>query len=757
VDPLDGAMIRRVEIAGLESIAEARVRQLLKSSEGEVYQRAIVEEDVRELLKSRWFLTAIASTFVEENQAVVRFEVRERPRVQSIEIIGNDRIDTKDFTALLPAVGESLDRFTVIRAREDILQKYRDRGYLYATVEIDEGALDNEDRVVLRVSEGPRVRVRNIRYEGVRRYSDGTLQSKIQTQTWFPIFRAGALDETKVQADALAIQQFYRDEGYLDARAGYRIEFDEVNRRDVTLVFVVEEGTRYRVREITFDGNTIFESDRLGRGFELKPKKFARSQPLKDDRQRVADRYGELGYIDAIIEARYDYTDDPDEVIARFLVVENEPSTFGRITVRGNTFTNDEVIRRELRFYPGEEYNSVKVAKAEKRLMERGIFSKATVTPLPRGPDGVREALVEIEERDAGNILFGAGVSSDSGLIGSITLENNNFALFKWPRSPIWRIGDWIGEITRGRAFQGDGQRFRIQFEPGTELIRFRIDYADPYLFDLPVRYDTSFYLFERNRGPYLERRIGTLQGLSKRFESGLLENWAVEGTFRIEGVGIDDVDPLAARPIRDVRGQSFLTTFKGSIVHDTTDSRFFPTEGYRFIMSWEQAGALGGEYCFGKPTAGFTWYKTLAKDQFGRKSVLALRMDTGYIVGDAPVFERFYAGGFGSLRGFRYRGISPTRGIKNDRVGGDFLLLAGGEYSFPLYADIIRGVTFLDMGTVNESFGIGTWRASVGFGLRIKVDYLGGVPIVLDFGFPVSSDEDDDTEVFNFSVGASF
>jgi outer membrane protein insertion porin family len=221
--------------------------------------------------------------------------------------------------------------------------------------------------------------------------------------------------------------------------------------------------------------------------------------------------------------------------------------------------------------------------------------------------------------------------------------------------------------------------------------------------------------------------------------------------------VKIDNVDPLAARDIRDAKGDHFLTAIKGAIVRDTTDSRLIPSRGYRVSFSWEQVGALGGDYAFGKPAAGISWYKTLRTDMLDRKSVLALRADAAYIVGDAPVFERYYAGGFGSLRGFSYRTISPRAGIKHQPVGGDFLFLTGGEYSFPLYGKTFRGVTFVDMGTVENGFGLSTWRASAGLGLRVQVDFFGPVPLVFDLGFPLIKGDRDDTQVFNFAMGASF
>jgi outer membrane protein insertion porin family len=147
----------------------------------------------------------------------------------------------------------------------------------------------------------------------------------------------------------------------------------------------------------------------------------------------------------------------------------------------------------------------------------------------------------------------------------------------------------------------------------------------------------------------------------------------------------------------------------------------------------------------------------TVRTDILDRKSVVALRADAAYIVGDAPVFERYYAGGFGSLRGFKYRSVSPRQGFKNQAVGGDFIFLTGGEYSFPLYGKNFRGVTFVDMGTVEESFGLSAWRAAVGFGLRVQVDFFGPVPMVFDFGFPVLKGDGDRDQIFQFAFGASF
>ena len=746
----EGMQIKRVDIEGLHALSEAYIRRTIKTREGQALVRRDLEDDVRELLRSRKFVAAFAATRIEDGEAVVTFTVQEKPAIASVEIEGNKKFTVAQLYELTPVAGAPLDRYEINRARDDILQKYKEAGYYYVEVTLDELLLQNEQRVLYRIIEGPRVKVRHIRFEGNRFFGEPRLKTKIETKTYIWIFRKGALDEEKADRDAVEVQRFYRDEGYLDARVGYRLDFDPIKREDLDLVFVVEEGLRYRVREVVFEGNEVFNDDRLRMVMKLTPDKFIRNEVLQEDMKRIQDLYGEIGYVATRIDARSDYVEEPGVVVLRISIAESTQSRFGRITIRGNRQTKDEVVRRELLFYPGEYYNTVEVRKAVQRLRETALFKAEgiEITPL-EDIDGVREALVTVEETETTQFIVGFGVSTDNGVIGTLSVDNRNFDLFDWPRT-------W-GEFFRGRAFKGDGQRLLLQAEPGTEVSRFRISFTEPYLLDRPIRMDTSLYLFQRGRDGYDEQRLGFTLSLSKRFRGGILDGWAIEGSGRVEIVDITGVDPLAARPIREAKGNHFLTALKGAIVRDTTDSRLLPTEGYRVSLSWEQVGALGGDYGFGKPAFSAAWYKTMKTDILDRKSVLALRADTAYIVGDAPVFERYYAGGFGSLRGFSFRGVSPRSGIKHNAVGGDFIFLMGGEYSFPLYSKMFRGVTFVDMGTVEDGFKLTSWRMSAGFGLRVQVDFFGPVPIVFDFGFPLAKGDRDNTQVFNFAFGASF
>lgn len=744
----DGMIIKRIEVRGLDAISEGFILRMIKTREEQNLSNRQLRQDVRELLRSRKFVNVFAETRVEDGRAVVVIHVQEKPEIRTVEIEGNKRFTDVELFDFTPASGQVIDMYEINRGTEDILRKYQEAGYYYATVELDDALLRAEGRVLYRIIEGPRVKVREILYEGNRSFLPRRLKMKVSTRRYIWILRTGEFDEQRAERDAFELQRFYREQGYLDARVGYRLEFDEADRTDLTMVFVIEEGARYRIDRIEFEGNTAFDADRLRSELKLQPGGFVLKEALDLDVRRVTDLYGEIGYVDARIGTRIDFLEEPGVVVLRFSIVENKRSRFGRIHVRGNVKTKDAVVRRELRFYPGEDFNTVAVRRAERRLLETQLFSEATITPL-EDVNGLRDAVVDVVEADVISFLIGGAISTDAGVIGTITLENRSFDLFAWPRS-------W-GDLFRGRAFRGAGQRIRIQLEPGSQVSRFRIDFDEPFLADRPLRLGTSVYLFQRQRNAYDEQRLGFAFSLGKRFETGLLEGWAIEGALRVEGVDIDNLSTFPAKDIRDAKGTHTLTTLKGTIVRDTTDSILIPSEGYRLTLGWEQYGAFGGDFSFSHASASATWYRTLRTDIFDRKSVLAVRGDIGANFGDTPVFERFYAGGFGSIRGFDFRGVSPRAGVFDNAVGGDFILLTGAEYSYPLYAKTLRGVVFVDMGTVEEDFEITDWRASVGFGFRLTVGFFGPIPFVFDFGWPIAQAEDDSTRVFNFSVGASF
>lgn len=753
ISPLDGRVIGELVITGLDRVDEAYVRNQLRSKTGQAYSQEQVQGDVSRLLRTGRFIDVRPETETVNGQVRLTFRMAEKPEISSVEFIGNQKFKVKDLMeALSFGAGDPLDLYEVRRGQEAIERKYKEKGYAYVEITFDEELLKTERRVVYTIVENQRVKVRNVRFEGNVAYSERELKGEVETKSWIPIFRTGDFDPDRAQRDAAKAQQYYRERGYLDAEVSYVSQFMDVAREKMEVVFRVSEGVRYNVREVRLRGNEVLSTDDIFAMMTLKEGEPFVDARLRADIKAIQTQYGSQGYIYTTVAPSWVFADEPAQVILTLNLTEGDQFRVGWIEVNGNTRTQEKCVRRELRFYPEEIFDTTKTEKAQTRLKNTGLFTEATIEPIEPADNeaGVRDALVTVTENpQTTSFIAGVGASSDSGVLGNIVLKNSNFDIGDWPRS-------W-SEFFKGRAFRGAGQTMQIQLEPGTEMNRFRIDFREPYFLDQRIGFNTSVYLFERGRDGYDELRIGGEVSFDKAFEEGLLEGWVGEIALRSEWVEVRDVQSFAAKDIRDVEGGNFLTSAKFSLIHDTTDNRINPTVGDRLHMSWEQAGAMGGDFFFSKLTGGYTKHWTVAVDDQDRRSVVTAYARAGQILGDAPVFERFYAGGIGSLRGFDYRGISPRQGLRKNRVGGDFMMLGGAEYSFPLVAKAVRGVFFSDMGTVEEDFGIDTWRMAIGGGIRLTLDFFGSVPMEFDLAVPISKDGEDDTRVFSFFIGLPF
>lgn len=738
--------IAAIEVTGLTQTTRVFVDDLIGVRPGQPYDAAVLDQAVTRLLRTGRFLTATYTTESEAEGIRVIFDLRERTVVTSVRFQGNARFRGSQLEDVVDVkVGQPIDWFAVRDGRDAVVNKYQEEGFGDVGVNFDRDLLQETGELVYTIEEGPRVRIREILFEGNTTFEAKELKRKIETKAKFWFIRAGTFEQDQVDADIARLQNFYRDVGFLDARVSYRREASE-EPGDLRLVFVIVEGTRYAIEDIQFVGNTVFPTEELRELIGSRVDATVNRPQIDNDVSTIRSRYWELGYIDVLVRAVRVFSDSPGLVRLTFEIEEGGQFRVGRIVVRGNTRTKDKVVRRELNLYPPDDLLDLNEAReAEKRLLQTQIFGSARVLPVGDEPD-VRDIVVDVTEAEkSGDFIFGVGVTSNSGLVGTISLDLRNFDIFDPPRT--------LAELYKFRSFYGAGQHVRIEGQPGTEVSRFRIDFTEPYLFDKPIRFDTGFYLFQRERDDYDEQRVGFNISIGKRFERGRLRGWSGELALRLESINIDDIDVFASDELREDEGSSFLTSLKASLVRDRTDNRFLPTTGDRLSVSYEQTGFLGGDYTFGKVRTGYTWFKTLREDALNRKSVLALNADGGAIVGDAPVVERFFAGGTGSIRGFEFRGIGERDGIADTNIGGDYLLLLGAEYSFPLIGENVRGHVFLDTGTA----GAGQYRAAIGAGIRLTLDVFGPLPIELNLAAPISRDADDDEQVFSFSIGRIF
>lgn len=346
---------------------------------------------------------------------------------------------------------------------------------------------------------------------------------------------------------------------------------------------------------------------------------------------------------------------------------------------------------------------------------------------------------VDVTEGRTGRLQFGVGVNSNQGVVGSISLQEDNFDILRPPRS-------W-SDLINGQAWRGAGQTFRLEAVPGNQVSRYLASWQDPFFMGTDISLSLSGFYYNRYFQEWTEDRIGGRIGLGYILD----QYWSVGTSLRLESVDMHGFLNPSPQVIRDTSGDNFLSTVGANITYDTRDSSFMPTTGHMVQFDFEQAF---GEFNYPHLELTGGQYFTLWErpDGFG-KHVLQFRGQVAWTGEDTPVFEKFYAGGYSSFRGFDFRGVSPRE--LGQRVGGNFMAVGTAEYLIPITAsDNIRGVVFTDFGTVEEDVSFDQFRVTAGFGLRLTIPAMGPAPLAFDFAWPLMQDDSDNTRVFSFYIG---
>ena len=752
---LKGRTIEDVRVIGNSSVSVAAIRNLIRTHEGDKFDPVTVEEDYQRVYGLRKFANVEARVEPTATGVIVIFQVTEQKQIRNITYKGNASVDQQVLAdAVEIKTGESIDRFRINLARQALERLYKEKNHPFAHVEVPNDPLTRGD-LVFNITEGPTVRVRRVQILGNSSFTDDKLKDQIKTRHWIWIFRPGTYDPDQIEDDVASLRRWYDDHGFFDVRVGRKVTWSP-DQSEVMVTFLIDEGPRYKIDQVTFKGNSTVSEAELRKNMKLVEGRYYDADGLRRDVRAIVRAYSPYGFIYQPNETDEKKAKDylqirPENVLRReagrvglvYDISEGKPFRIDRIRVRGNEKIQDKVFLREMRVVPGQLYNSGEIQDAADRIRGTRLVSNVTITPIGDAPDS-RDLLIEVNESQTAFFLVGAGLTSNAGILGNISYEQRNFDISNVPSD--------LNELFSRKAFTGAGQYFRILLEPGTEQTRARVTFEEPWMLDQPYSFRSDLYYSTRQRENWDETRAGGALTLGHRWTN----EYSGRVTFRAEDVFIHAIDdPFHRAPeIVTDKGHHTLTSLGLAARYDTTDNKILPSRGLVVDGAWEYAGAFAGEYDYHKFTLGFNYYQTIKEDLLERKTILSYRADAGYITGGAPFFEKFYAGGLGSVRGFKFRGISPRSGPEEDPIGGDFSLSGGVELNFPIASEVLRGVVFADAGTVESDFKLGTIRTSIGAGVRLTLPIFGQLPLALDFGIPITKDRQDDTRYISFSLG---
>ena len=908
-----------IRIEGNETIPQDAIVAKITTQPGRPVTNRQVREDKRNLMSTRWFYN-VNERFEQTNEGfTLIFTVHERPIVRRVEYRGIKKLKLKELASWTNLKkGSPFDHVANRDAVHRIEQEYKERGFNHVKVTLETGGDPSDRDVIFRIIEGPKVRVqhREFHFKGQQRNGDMTsqlsslvsgrksqdgsvglspsasrLRTKLETkEALFGLF-GGLFKPETMQQDIASLKQYYRSLGFFDIEVEARPLFSP-DRSSVKILYTINEGIPFRIRNITLNGNNVLSGKQLRQKAELRPGQYFNSLPLSKDVQHMLDQYGDRGHYFASVVPVPQFTEKSGELDLVFEIDEDRPRYVRNInpSLQGDhPHTMEVVPLNQFQMEPGDLANPRLIRRGLSRINGSGLFegvqvevipvdpnqtmpasmsrtirgqtgagympawtqlfdvskpiSRPTQTPgghafpspatapeqprqeqrrtsgktvnqqvsllhdpdmpsvvryrttpptemfyrpqksllvssfpgsthddvvvrgqSPQGdfypepdrgnamlegspynnqfealPPGWVDINIDAAEGRTGRLMFGAGVNSDAGIVGSFVWDERNFNLFAPPRT--------FADIIEGRAWRGGGQRFRAEAAPGDQVSRYALSWTDPYFLYTDYSLSLSGFYFNRFYPDWDETRLGGRVALGKQ----LTPEWSINGALRLEDVEITRVTVPTPPDLSSVVGSNFLSTFRTSIAHDTRDSTLMPGEGHFADLAYEQAF---GDFNYPRFDAEMRQYITMHSrpDGSGRQ-VMTFAGNLGWSGDSTPVFERYFAGGFQSFRGFAFRGVTPRVG--GVAVGGTWQMLGTVEYRVPVTADdMINIVAFSDFGTVEPDVSVDNFRVTVGVGLRVVVPAMGPVPLAFDFGFPVKSSEFDEERIFSFYVG---
>lgn len=765
------ADVTEVKVKALDGFGgdSGSVASRCQTKVGAAYDPVTLTRDVNSLKDSGEFEEISANAQRTDSGVEVVFYVKRKMRFHApVAVKGNDffsesRISKEAELKDGSLYGEADLAAAAAKVRLAYQKKYYTDAKVTPMTEVISG---NDIKVTFMIVEGVRQKIDEYVFEGCKSIDEDELHAAIDDFPWWnPV---GWFADSPVTFDQQAqccdkIASVYRDHGFLDVKVAEPERVPSESEGKVNVVFKIDEGVRYKVGSTAIKGLTRYPEIAVREKSQLPAAgSIAGEKELNAAARRIAVTVGsgDSGLADTRVEVkRIPSAADPSVIDLVFQVTEGVPVVINEVNIRGNDYTKDKVIRREIALGPGDRMLEDRAERSQKRLENLDYFSRVRyyLEPTDKGLDAngaeYRNLVYEVDEKNTGSFMVGVGASSVDSVYISAEVNQNNFDLF-----------------APGKLFRGGGQKGRAYVAWGPRYQSAEIGVVEPYLFDRHLELSVDAYRRMRWYDQYDLIRSGAQASLSYP-----VKFWPTWNPFGRLGVGLsgeiiefDDVEhgeyefnerPVSYQEEKQKYDEAFEPVLHLFWAKDSRDSFRMPTKGHRTRLFVDVAPSGDNEYW----RLGFNHrsYFTVWK-RYNHVLMAGLRVETidGFS-DDVPIYNRMFLGGPKSIRGIEYRHVSPMAKKEGsneyDPWGGQTLFCANFEYTIPI-VKMFRVALFSDLGSVGvDEFDLDfddTFAWTVGIGFRLDLPMF---PIRLDFGTPIVEPDEADKEVFSFTVGYDF
>jgi outer membrane protein insertion porin family len=727
-------------------------------------------EEIRQAIQKLWALRIFSDVqiLIEnkiETGIYLLIKVKEYPRLEKVQYIGLDDVSEDDIKKKITFInGQILTPDDIQKSINIIKSLEEEEGHFLAEVTPETFAPDTNkpNKVVLKlkVNEGPRITISKISFNGNKAFDDGDLKGEFEDtkeKKWYHfILSSPKFQKKKYEEDKKRILKFYKNNGYIDAEILSDSIWYSDDKKKLFILINVYEGEQYKVRNITWEGNTVYKTSILNerldfqKGSIFNNEKFEKNLRGNEDQTDVASLYLDDGYLRFNLEPEIQRVGN-DSLDITIHIYERNQYRVGQVEIKGNRKTWENVIRRELFTRPGDYFSRALIIRSLRQLAQLNYFNPEKLRPDTRIVDDQTVDLIyEVEEKSSDNVNASVGYSGAYGVTGALGFTINNFS---------------ISQPLEGGA--GQMLSFDWQFGEGARFRTFSLSFTEPWLFDRPTT--LGFSIFDsRQRYVWDLRQTGISARIGKRL------NWPdnycrADWTLKFQNNDVRD----NGGSIYYQTGVTKQVSITQVLSRNSTDSPIFPTIGSSVALSTEiSGGPLPGNVDYQKWLFNAEWYIPL----FGSsRLVLYSSTSLGYLEGfykdsRIPPIEFFYMGGTlmgyvatTPLRGYEDRSVGPVNSLGQEEGGRVLnkhtleLRLAATLNPVPIYF-----LGFIEGGNVYRDFQHTDFfdlKRSFGFGARLLIQPIGMIGFDYAYGADdvLPKDGKPDGWHFHFQFGRGF
>lgn len=740
--------IGRISVEGNKRIPTETILTYVTLESGDTYDQRIVLNDFRALWNTGFFSDIeILRRPTGSGELDIIIRVEERPIVRRILYEGLNAISESKIKEKMeePMVDLSIPEGSVLSYEKLAELSQIIRGLMEeAGLEFGEvnyqlrPVSDFEVDVAMLVNEGGKVKIQEVRFVGNDSFSQWELTKVLKKSrpTWiFSWVQKDNIYSSRILAEDLEeLRKFYAENGFLRVAVKEPVvdtleDKPLLSGRDMRarITIPINEGIRYRVNKITFDGNKILPEDFLKAVFKLKEGELYNAKKIEDGIKEIGDIYKNQGYIDAFLAERVSYLlDKRDHIDLVINVTEGDAYLINRIEFAGNRTTRDKVLRRNIFLVEQAPFNLQGFQDSVRRLNQLGFFGTVTPDVKLNRENKTVDVSFDVTETGRNQIQFGGGYSGIEGGFFNFAFTTSNFF--------------------------GQGQTLSVMAQTGGYSDVYELSFFEPWLFDEPIGAGVTFFSRKYEFEDFIRRGDGGQANVSLRlgrFASLFLE-------YRYELTEIENPESFDYFSIYYPEGKYATGSITPTLIRNTVDHPLLPSRGHKDTLRFEYGTTwLGGDFDFYKwtlehvsnfPLTSSSIFRFRA--QFGWATLLSGREEL-------PVGERYFLGGENTLRGYELRTISP-RNEDGFIIGGSKLLLLNVENNF-LITNELRVVPFFDMGnTYQDDIDWGKFYYSAGLELRFFVPVM-NIPFRFIYAKPLNPEDYHRVNSFQFTIGSIF